>query len=279
MRFKTYLLAMALGSAALPVGAADEAKPVMLAETPAVVQKVIQTQVADGKLTQLTRTEEKNETVYEATRTLQNGDEQDFSVADDGTLLSVEVALAATPAVVRQAIQTQANGWELESIDKNVDEAEISFDVEISKAGRTNHFSIGDDGELLSREIAVTAAPAAVQTALTKLAAHGKLKSLREIPDADGNTYEATLGASGDREKTYSLNADGQISSESVTLDEVPAPVRKTIKEKLGDGRVLGIEKLLLEKKSGVLPYEVQGRKAGKPFDFSVGPHGRFLGM
>ncbi len=27
-----------------------------------------------------------------------------------------------------------------------------------------------------------------------------------------------------------------------------------------------------------VLPYEVQGRKDGKPFDFSVGPGGKFLG-
>jgi hypothetical protein len=27
------------------------------------------------------------------------------------------------------------------------------------------------------------------------------------------------------------------------------------------------------------LSYDVQGRKEGKPFDFSVGPGGRFLGM
>jgi hypothetical protein len=27
------------------------------------------------------------------------------------------------------------------------------------------------------------------------------------------------------------------------------------------------------------LPYEVEGRKDGKTFDFSVGPRGRFLGM
>jgi hypothetical protein len=29
----------------------------------------------------------------------------------------------------------------------------------------------------------------------------------------------------------------------------------------------------------GVFPFEVEGRKDGKPFDFSVGPKGRFLGM
>jgi hypothetical protein len=34
-----------------------------------------------------------------------------------------------------------------------------------------------------------------------------------------------------------------------------------------------------VEKKAGVLPYEVTGRKDGKPFNFSVGPRGRFLGM
>jgi hypothetical protein len=29
----------------------------------------------------------------------------------------------------------------------------------------------------------------------------------------------------------------------------------------------------------GVLPYEIEARKDGKPFNFSVGPKGRFLGM
>jgi len=54
--------------------------------------------------------------------------------------------------------------------------------------------------------------------------------------------------------------------------------VRKTIKEQIGDGTRLRIDRSFAEAK-GVMPYEVQGRKNGKPFDFSIGPRGRFLGM
>lgn len=64
----------------------------------------------------------------------------------------------------------------------------------------------------------------------------------------------------------------------SVALSETP-PARKTIREQIGGGKILRIDRSLFEKQAGVLPYEVEGRKDGRPFDFSVGPHGKFLGM
>jgi len=33
------------------------------------------------------------------------------------------------------------------------------------------------------------------------------------------------------------------------------------------------------EKRNNDFPFEVEGRKDGKPFDFFVAPRGRFLGM
>jgi len=74
------------------------------------------------------------------------------------------------------------------------------------------------------------------------------------------------------------VELDGSLSSEQVSLDQVPAPAQRTIKNQIGDGKILRIDKSFVKEK-GVLPYEVQGRKDGKPFDFSVGPRGRFLGM
>ena len=43
-------------------------------------------------------------------------------------------------------------------------------------------------------------------------------------------------------------------------------------------GTVLRVDKSFV-KERGVDPFEVEGRKDGKPFDFSVGPRGKFLGM
>ena len=75
------------------------------------------------------------------------------------------------------------------------------------------------------------------------------------------------------------MAANGVLLREQVALEDTPSAARKTIRERMGNGTILRIDKSLVEKRMGVLPYEVQGRKAGKPFDFSVGPRGRFLGM
>jgi hypothetical protein len=54
--------------------------------------------------------------------------------------------------------------------------------------------------------------------------------------------------------------------------------VQSAIKEKVGGGKVLRVDKSF-EARRGVLPYEIEARKDGKAFNFSVGPRGRFLGM
>jgi hypothetical protein len=54
--------------------------------------------------------------------------------------------------------------------------------------------------------------------------------------------------------------------------------VQKTIREKIGTGKILRIDKSF-ERRSKTLPYEVEGMKNGKPFNFSVGAAGKFLGM
>jgi len=63
-----------------------------------------------------------------------------------------------------------------------------------------------------------------------------------------------------------------------VTLKEITPAAQKTIQNKIGDGKILEIDRSFV-KKEGVFPYEVQGVKDGKSFDFSVGPRGKFLGM
>jgi len=64
-----------------------------------------------------------------------------------------------------------------------------------------------------------------------------------------------------------------------VTLRDVAPKARNSIQSQIGDGKILRIDQSMSEIDKGVLPYQVEGRKDGKPFDFSVGPKGRFLGM
>ena len=279
MQYKRYVFLSFFLVAAVAVFAADDSKPVALAETPPAVQKTITAQIGAGNLGEIDRATEGGEFTFDINFTTKTGDERDFTVANDGTLLSVEVVLEDTPAAVQKTIQAQASGWKLEGIDKNLDEAEISFDVEVSKDGREKSFTVADDGTLLNMEVALEETPQAVQATIKKLVADGSVKSIDENMDPTGNTFDVEAVAKDGASKSFTVGAGGWELSEEMPLEQIPAAARETIKQQIGDGTILRIDKSLVEKKEKVLPYEVEGRKDGKPFNFSVGPKGRFLGM
>jgi len=279
MRFIRFIFLSFFCAAALVVFADDDSKPVTLSETPVPVQKTINAQVGNGTLGDIDLTTNDGEIVYDAGLTATNGDERDFTVADDGTLLSVEVEMAETPVAVQKTIRAQALGWELEGIDKNLDDTAVSYDVEVTKDNREKDFTVDDDGTLLSMEVVPGDTPATVQKTISTQVGGGKLTEIDQMFDDDGVTYDVDLTAIDGQEKSFTVATNGAIVSEQMALEKITPAAQRTVKDRIGDGKILRIDKSLLERKDGVLPYEVQGRKDGKPFDFSVGPRGRFLGM
>lgn len=259
--------------------AADAAKPVALSDTPPAAQKTITARIGTGTLDEINRSTENGETVFEVDFTTQAGAEPDFTVADDGTLLSVGVTLTDTPPAVQKTVLANLRGWDIEGINKNMADTEISFDITASKAGRERSYNVAADGVLSSAEVELTETPPAVQAAIKAQVGDGSVQSIEEELDPDGNSFEVEAVAKDGGKKSFSLAPDGRMLSQEVTLGQVPPPARKTIREKIGDGKILRIDKSLFEKEAGVLPYAVEGRKDGRPFDFSVGPRGRFLGM
>jgi uncharacterized membrane protein YkoI len=279
VRFLKSFFVFIFCATAAAVFADDKSQAVSLSETPASVQKTIQAQTGGGKTGEIDKTWDAGETVYDVELTAADGAARDFSVADDGTLLSVEVPLAEMPATVQSAIKTLTGDGALESIDKNLDDLETNYDVEVTaKNGREKSFTIADDGTLLSEEVALNETPDAVQKKIAAQIADAKLESIDENFDDDDTNYDVEFTAKDGSEKSFAVEMDGSLSSEEVTLGEIPAAAQKTIKNQIGDGKILRIDRSLTREKS-VLPFEVQGRKNGKPFDFSVGPRGRFLGM
>ena len=263
-------------AATFAVFAADDSKSVALSDTPSAVQKIINAQLGGGKLGGITQSKEDGETVFDVGLTDVSGNNRDFSVADDGTLLSYEVTLTEVPAAVQQTMHAQASGWELESIDKNVDDTEITYDVDVSKDGREKTFTVADDGDLLSEEVTLTETPAAVQKSIQAQIAGGQVKSVDETFDEDGTGFDVTATAKDGGEKSFCVDTNGTLFSEEVSLEKMRPGVRRAITETIGDGKVLRIDKSLGGKRAS---YEVQGRKDGKPFDFSVSARGKFMGM
>jgi uncharacterized membrane protein YkoI len=279
MKLARFLLPTFLPGFALAALAADTSSQVALPQTPPAVQKAIATRIADGALEEIDQSIEDGETLFDVSFITKAGAEQGFTLADDGTLLSVEVELAATPPAVQKAISAEAPGWNLEGIDQSMDDTEVSYDVDISKDGRERTFTVADDGDLLSAQVDLVFTPAPVQAAIKAQVAGGALQSVDEDFDPAGNTFDVEAISKTGTPQSFTVDQNGTVISVEVTLAQVPPPAAKTIRAQIGDGKILRIDKSLTEKEGKVLPYDVEGRKDGKEFDFSVGPKGRFLGM
>lgn len=252
---------------------------VQLSDTPSAVQKTIQAQVGDGKMGDITKRADDDDLVFDVDLTAKDGTERDFTVAQDGTLLSTEVTLDETPDAARKAIQSELSGGTLESIDKNLADSNVSYDVEgAGKDSKEKDFTVADDGTILSREIALSETPDAVQKTVAAQLNGGKLTEIDENFDEDGTNFDVSLTTPDDAKTSFNITADGNVASKQVELSDVPRRARDTIMNQIGNGTVLRIDKSYA-KEGNVFPYEVEGRKDGKPYDFSVAPRGRFLGM
>jgi uncharacterized membrane protein YkoI len=245
-----------------------------LDDTPAPVRKTILAQAAGWQVDSIDKNLDPGDTTYDI-EVSKGADTQDFTVDDDGSLLSMNLPLNQTPDTVASAIQAQAQGAHINSIDKNLDDTDPTYDVEVEADGVSRNFTIGADGSLLDAEIALSETPPSVHATIAQQAQGAAVKSIDETFDPDnGNTFDAVTAAG----KSFTVGADGALLSVEVTLQDVSPKARKTIEDQVAGGKVIRIDQALVEKDKGVLPYEVEARKDGKLFDFSVGPKGRFLG-
>ncbi len=256
--------------------AAEVRKAVAFSELPAAVQTAI-AKLGGNTATEITRVEEDGDVTFETAIT-QGGRERDISVGADGTLLSIEVDLAETPAAVQKTIRAQISTGVLVGVDKIFDDGEASYDVVMTtKAGQERAFTVEENGTLSSAEIALAETPPAVQKAITAEVGAGKLATVTRIFD-ETTTYDVEATTAAGKPREFSIANDGKLLSVRVAVEETPAEVQKTIREQIGTGKILRIDKSF-EKRSKTLPYEIMGMKNGKPFNFSVGSAGKFLGM
>jgi len=344
MYFRSFIFTVSLLVASNAL-AQVESKAVELKSTPKPVQKAVQLWLAGGTLDSIDQVQEKGRVTFEVDFTNKDDKDRDFTLAANGTLLSLEIALADAPAPVQKAIKTEVGTSTLDSIEKNLDAEDPTYDIAIvTKEGQDRDFTLDEDGKVVSRqvdlaevpaavehnikaqagsntiddvekifhsdntvsyqvglttkdglprsftvagadgqlesmEIGLTEAPAPVQQAITKEIGNGQFESLDKILDPDGAIYDASYYTKAGRERSFTVGADGKVNSREVDLSSAPQPVQQTIKQQVGDGKVQRIDHSFTEKEDGAFPFEVQAEKDGKPFDFSVSPKGKFLGM
>lgn len=276
-RYSTAILLFLFYAAASFPAAETPPKTVSIHQLPVPVQKTVNDELGDSKLVQIEKNEENGEVTYVVTRKIKD-EERDFVVAEDGTLLSVEVSLDETDPVVQKAIKAQLRDGTLDSIEKTFEGNDINYEVDMTtKSGEDRSFTITLDGKLTSVQVNLEEIPAPARKAIEAHLGNGKITDVFRLVDGNDISFDAEVDHGG-KTRDVIVSPAGKLESIQVALSEIPPEAQKTIQDKIGNGRITRIDQDFTPRQ-GVYPYEVEGRKDGKPFNFSVGPRGRFLGM
>ncbi|HEY3915452.1 MAG TPA: hypothetical protein VGN61_13265 [Verrucomicrobiae bacterium] len=245
---------------------------------PEAVQKTMQTEAAGGTIADVQTKEEDGETRYSAT--ISKGDEdRDITVAEDGTLRSKEIPIEQAPPVVRDTINKTVGNATLDSIEKDIDDGKANYDVDMTtQSGVTRDFTVEEDGHISSQQIALEDVPLAARDSIDAEVNRISVKigCIYRVKDEDGTSYDIEIQRRG-KNAEFSVSQDGKLESVEVFPEELPAVGQRTLRQRIAGGKLSRIDKEFDE--DNKFMYHVEARKNGKPFDFMIGPGGRFRGM
>jgi uncharacterized membrane protein YkoI len=145
--------------------------------------------------------------------------------ADSGVLLG---QLAAP---VQKTIRATVGEGRLRSIDKNDENGDVSYDVEmVGRGGRSRSFTVGANGELLDKQVFMNELPVVVRQAIRKKAGTAVINDVDEGFDNGEPTFDVEITADG-KTRNFTLDAKGKTVDEEVFLTELPDSLQAAIRK------------------------------------------------
>jgi uncharacterized membrane protein YkoI len=261
------LIALAYSS----VGAEAQGKTIPLASTPAKVQAAVKAQPGGGLATRVEESVEDGETNYVVL--VKRGDaEREYTFEEDGRLISAQVLDADLPAAVRQILSAEFKSIKPSEIHRvtGSDETYFHFDF----ASSTNSLYIEEGGKWWSLEIPESGLPAPVAATMKKELAGAERGSISRTKEGGKIYFEIETTTKDNRDLRLEILPDGTLQGreEEIPLSLVTAEAQKTIRNRVGDGRLISVSKRTA---SGGFVYDVEMEREGKAVKFTVGQHGR----
>ncbi len=241
----------------------------MLSRLPAAVQKTIRAQTGSGGLVAIDRNTEDAEVSFDV-EIVRDGRERGFTVANDGTLLDVEVFLNEVPLAVQKTIQAHVGNNSLGEIDRSIENGETTYSAEMTRDGKTRGFTVGEDGELLDEEVFLAELPAAVQKTIRAQTANGTLGEIDKALDDEEITYDVEFTRDG-RSRAFTVNEAGEVVETEVFLTELPVALQQAIQSRLNGGKLGGISRSAAD---GDVSYVAEITLNGKTRTLTFDPDG-----
>jgi uncharacterized membrane protein YkoI len=121
-----------------------------LGETPAVVQQAIQKELRGGKCGEIHKAIEGGEVSYDV-EVITNGKTRLLTFDSGGGLVyqADPVQVSDMPEAAQQTLNRQLQNAKLSRIEKTIEEGEVTFEVQLIKAGKRQSLSIRPDGQIV----------------------------------------------------------------------------------------------------------------------------------
>jgi len=290
------------------------ADKVPLTQLPEPVQKAIKTHAAGQNLETVERETKDGQTVYEAEFKRDGLNRHmtfaaDGTVVPDkhlSDLLSREpsMALRDLPAAVQKTVKEQQGGREVADIDKEMWNGKAVYEVEFKEKGPNSRIYVATDGSMVVDKNAkggtylgtqLSDTPVAVQQTVKRLASSAEIVDVDQKMKNGTTTYDVEIKQAG-MNRHLKIAADGTLMADStqrpsigervrervgldrdtttMTLDQVPAAVQKTIKDNSDAGTLKPIKR---EMRNGQTRYDVEFEKQGKNHRLTIGDDGTIL--
>jgi len=243
---------------------------------PKPVQNIFHERATGGKIEQVTRFVENDQSTFEAEIT--RNDRASFLEVDkNGKILSEEseTDLAQLPAAAQATIKAELNASKISYLGKVIEDGDVSFHVEAASNGKEFEFDVANDGDLLRRELTLFETPAAVQKAI--LARIGNSPDLKVVKDCESHDCQFTVefnGSTNEHSLVVEMNGALVCESEVVPLAQTPDPVQKLIKE-TSEGATLGT--ITKNQETDLLYYEVEVTRGENDESFEATADGKIL--
>src|SRR5262245_21678808 len=119
------------------------------------------------------------------------------------------IDLSQYPAPVRETIQRETQHATLKGVSKEKEKGQTQYEVETIVDGKSRDLLLDPAGKILEieEEIAVDAAPAAVQDSLK---ARGTVVKLERVQRHGAQSYEAQVKGKDGKKTSVTLDADGK---------------------------------------------------------------------
>ena len=191
----------------------EQDQPLKMSQVPAKVQEAIKKYASPTEIKQISKGDVDGTIAYEF-QIEKAGRKSEVSITPDGKFLTSEetVPLSELPEAARQAVNAQAAGGKVISMEKVVEHGETWFEAVLEKNGKQSEIAVSPDGRIVGSEtdIALADIPEAARKTITAKAAGGKVVSTKKSLEDGKTTFVAVIEKAG-KQQQISVAPGGKI--------------------------------------------------------------------